>query len=98
MWTATTRTRRGWGFDQRDAKEKRYGPHGPLHFEVKNGGIEYLSGRSNYRRPGKLRSPFFAEDFPRKCVTQDGWYRVKVNAGAYPLRRLRTRAEAPGPP
>ena len=70
-------------FNQGDAKEKRYVPHGPLHFEVKNGGIEYLSGGSNYRRPGNLRSPFFAEDFPRKCVTQDGWYRVKVNAGAF---------------
>jgi hypothetical protein len=70
-------------FDQWNAKEKRYVPHGPMHFEVKNGGIEYLSGGSNYRRPGNLRSPFFAEDFPRKCVTQDGWYRVKVNAGAF---------------
>ena len=70
------------GFQQWNAKEKRYVPHGPFHWTVKNGGIEYLSGGSNYRRPN-LRSPFFAEDWGRKGVTRDGWYRFRINAGAF---------------
>jgi mono/diheme cytochrome c family protein len=71
------------GFQQWNAKEKRYVPHGPFHWAVKRGGIEYLSGGNNYRRPGNLRSPFFAEQFAKKVVTRDGWYRVRVNAGAF---------------
>ncbi len=70
-------------FDQWDAKEKRYVPHGPFYFTVKNGGIEYLSGGNNYRRPGNLRSPFFAEQWAKKGVTRDGWYRVRIQAGAF---------------
>ncbi len=70
-------------FDQWNAKEKRYVPHGPFFWTVKNGGIEYLSGGSNYRRPGNLRSPFFAEDWGRKGVKRDGWYRFRIQAGAF---------------
>jgi len=70
-------------FQQWNAKENRYVPHGPFYWTVKNGGIEYLSGGSNYRRPGNLRSPFFAEDWGRKGVTQDGWYRFRIKVGAF---------------
>lgn len=70
-------------FQQWNAKEKNYVPHGPFHFTVKNGGIEYLSGGSNYRRPGNLRSPFFAEQWAKKGVTRDGWYRIRIHAGAF---------------
>jgi hypothetical protein len=70
------------GFEQWNAKEKRYVPHGPFHWTIKNGGIEYLSGGSNYRRPN-LRSPFFPESWARQGVMQDGWYRIRVQAGAF---------------
>ena len=70
-------------FDQWNAKEKRYVPHGPFHWTVKNGGIEYLSGGNNYRNPGNLRSPFYAESWGKKGVTRDGWYRFRIKAGAF---------------
>ena len=69
--------------DQWDAKEKRYVPHGPFYWTMKNGGIEYLSGGNNYRNPGNLRSPFYAEDWGKKGVKRDGWYRFRINAGAF---------------
>ncbi len=69
--------------DQWDAKEKRYVPHGPFYWTVKNDGIEYLSGGNNYRNPGNLRSPFYAEDWAKKGVKRDGWYRFRIQAGAF---------------
>jgi hypothetical protein len=70
-------------FQNWNSKERRYVPHGPFHWSLKNGGIEYLSGGSNYRRPGNLRSPFCAWDWGRKGVTRDGWYRLRIKAGAF---------------
>ena len=67
----------------RNSKEKRYVPHGPFAWTVKNGGIEYLSGGSNYRKPGNLRSNFYAWDWGKKGVTSDGWYRFRIKAGAF---------------
>lgn len=71
------------GFQQWNSKEKNYVPHGPFYWTVKNDGIEYLSGGNNYRRPGNLRSPFFPEQWAKKGVTRDGWYRFRVWAGAF---------------
>ena len=71
------------GFQSWNAKQRRYVPHGPFFWSVKNGGIEYLSGGNNYRRPGNLRSPFCAWDWGRKGVTRDGWYRLRIVAGAF---------------
>ncbi|MFT5121895.1 MAG: hypothetical protein ACI9TH_001159 [Kiritimatiellia bacterium] len=70
-------------FDQWNAKENRYVPHGPFFWEMKNGGIEYLSGGNNWRNPGNQRSPYFGENFAKKCVTRDGWYRFRIQAGAF---------------
>lgn len=67
---------------QSNAVENRYIPHGPFYWTVKNGGIEYLSGGNNYRMPN-LRSPFYAEEWGKKGVQHDGWYRFKINAGAF---------------
>ena len=65
-----------------NAKDNRYVPHGAFQWTVKNGGIEYLSGGNNFRSPDNLRSPFFAEDWGKKGVLCDGWYRFKIYAGA----------------
>ena len=65
------------------SKEKRYVPHGPLGWELKNGGIEYLSGGNNYRWPGNLRSGYYAWEWGKKGITRDGWYRFKIKAGAF---------------
>jgi hypothetical protein len=70
-------------FNDRNSKEKRYVQHGPFPWTVKNGGIEYLSGGSNYRNPGNLRSGFYAWDWGKKGVTADGWYRFRIKAGAF---------------
>jgi hypothetical protein len=70
-------------FQQWNAKEKRYVPHGPFSWSMKNGGIEYLSGGNNYRKPGNLRSPFFATEWAKKGVTRDGWYKLRIQAGAF---------------
>ncbi len=69
--------------DQWDAKAKRYVPHGPFDWKLTAGGIEYLSGGNNYRNPGNLRSPFFTEDWGKKGVKRDGWYRMRIQAGAF---------------
>jgi hypothetical protein len=39
---------------------------------LKNGGIEYLS-----------RGPFFPNDWAKKGVTRDGWYKFRIQAGAF---------------
>lgn len=70
-------------FNDRNSKEKRYVPHGPFPWTLKNGGIEYLSGGNNYRKPGNLRSGFYAWDWGKKGVTRDGWYRFRIKAGAF---------------
>ena len=59
-------------FDQMSSKDRRYVPHGPYDWEMKNGGIEYLAS-----------SKFFNGDFGKKVVTRDGWYRFRVSAGAF---------------
>ena len=69
--------------EDRNSKTVRYVPHGPTQFTVKGEGIEYLSGGSNYLRPGNLRAPFFAEQWAKKGVQQDGWYRVRLQAAAF---------------
>ncbi len=66
-----------------DSGEKHFVPHGPFPWVLKNGGIEYLSGGNNYRRPGNLRSPFCAWDWGKTGVTRDGWYRLRIKAGAF---------------
>ena len=50
---------------------KRYVPHGPMYFSVKNGGVEYY------------RELFHPWDWPKREVTRDGWYRIRVQAGAF---------------
>ncbi len=59
-------------FDQWGSKDRRYVPHGPFDWEMKNGGIEYLA-----------HSRFFPVDWGRKGVTRDGWYRIRVQAGGF---------------
>ncbi len=62
---------------------KNYVPHGPLDFSVKNGGVEYLSGGNNHRQVGNRRSVFNNMGWAKKGVTRDGWYRLRVQAGAF---------------
>jgi len=66
----------GWipqpNFEQWQSKDRRYVPHGPYDWALKNGGTEYL---------GNLR--FYNVDWGRKGVTRDGWYRIRVQAGAF---------------
>ena len=80
-------------FNDRNSKEKRYVPHGAMAWQLKNGGIEYLSGGNNYRKPGNLRSGFYAWDWGRKGVTQDGWYRLRIKAGAFAGRGKEARKD-----
>ncbi len=67
--------------DRPDAKN--YVPHGPLPFAIKNGGVEYLSGGSNHRHVGNRRGIFHNVEWAKKGVTRDGWYRLRVQAGAF---------------
>jgi hypothetical protein len=69
------------GFQQANPKELRYVPHGPFYWTLKNDGIEYLSGMPSYTRPN-FCVPFHT-NFAVKGVTQDGWYRFRVKAGAF---------------
>ena len=66
----------GWipqpNFDQYASKDRRYVPHGPYDWALKNGGVEYLAN---------LR--FYNVDWGKKGVTRDGWYRIRVQAGAF---------------
>lgn len=59
-------------FDQWGSKDRRYVPHGPYDWTLKNGGTEYL---------GNLR--FYNVDWGKKGVTRDGWYRMRIEAGAF---------------
>ena len=59
-------------FDQWGSKDRRYVSHGPYDWTLKNGGTEYLAG---------LR--FYNVDWGKKGVTRDGWYRIRVQAGAF---------------
>ena len=59
-------------FDQWGSKDRRYVAHGPYDWTLKNGGTEYLAG---------LR--FYNVDWGKKGVTRDGWYRIRVQAGAF---------------
>ena len=58
-------------FDQWASKDRRYVPHGPYDWTLKNGGTEYLAN---------LR--FYNVDWGKKGVTRDGWYRIRIQAGA----------------
>ena len=69
--------------DQTNSQPHRYVPHGPMFFSMKNGGVEYLSGGNNHRNPGNRRSVFHNHEWAKKGVTRDGWYRLKVRAGAF---------------
>lgn len=66
----------GWipqpNFDQYQSKDRRYVPHGVYDWTIKSDGVEYLSN-----------SRFYPVDWGRKGVTQDGWYRFRVKAGAF---------------
>jgi mono/diheme cytochrome c family protein len=59
-------------FDQWGSKDRRYIAHGPYDWTLKNGGTEYLAG---------LR--FYNVDWAKKGVTRDGWYRIRIQAGAF---------------
>jgi mono/diheme cytochrome c family protein len=59
-------------FDQWGSKDRRYVPHGPYDWTLKNGGFEYLA---------QLR--FYNVDWAKRGVTRDGWYRIRVQAGAF---------------
>lgn len=59
-------------FDQMGSKDRRYVAHGPYDWTLKNGGTEYLAS---------LR--FYNVDWAKKGVTRDGWYRIRVQAGAF---------------
>lgn len=78
---------------QAGGKEKRYVPHGVFTWEVKNGGIEYLSGGNNWRSPGNQRSPYCAWEWGQKGVKRDGWYRLRFKAGAFAGRGSEAQAD-----
>ena len=59
-------------FDQWGSKDRRYVAHGPYDWTLKNGGTEYLAS---------LR--FYNVDWGKRGVTRDGWYRIRVQAGAF---------------
>jgi mono/diheme cytochrome c family protein len=59
-------------FDQMGSKDRRYVPHGPYDWALTNGGTEYLAG---------LR--FYNVDWAKRGVTRDGWYRIRIQAGAF---------------
>ena len=69
--------------NQANAKAHRYVPHGPTDFAVRNGGVEYLSGPNNHRSQDNRRSVFHQHDWAKKGVTRDGWYRLRLKAGAF---------------
>ena len=59
-------------FDQMGSKDRRYVPHGPYDWALTNGGTEYLAS---------LR--FYNVDWAKRGVTRDGWYRIRIQAGAF---------------
>lgn len=59
-------------WDNYRSKDRRYVPHGVYDWELKNGGVEYLSN-----------SKFYPVDWGNRGVTRDGWYRFRVEAGAF---------------
>jgi len=59
-------------FDQWGSKDRRYVPHGPYDWTLQNGGTEYLA---------QLR--FYNVDWAKRGMTRDGWYRIRVQAGAF---------------
>jgi mono/diheme cytochrome c family protein len=59
-------------FDQWGSKDRRYVAHGPYDWTLKNGGTEYLA---QFR--------FYNVDWGKKGVTRDGWYRIRIQAGAF---------------
>lgn len=60
------------GFQQWDSKERRYVTHGPFDWTIKGDGIEYLAD-----------CRFFGWDWGNKGVTRDGWYKIRIKAGAF---------------
>jgi Protein of unknown function (DUF1592)/Protein of unknown function (DUF1588)/Protein of unknown function (DUF1587)/Protein of unknown function (DUF1585)/Protein of unknown function (DUF1595)/Planctomycete cytochrome C len=73
---------KGLDVNQSTGKVNRYVPHGPFYWTAKNGGIEYLAGTIGWPA-GNLRIPFHAEDWGKKGVNRDGWYRFRIKAGAF---------------
>ncbi|WP_439621935.1 DUF1592 domain-containing protein, partial [Gemmata sp.] len=65
------------------SKKGRYVPHGPNTFEAKAGGVEYVSG-GPYHRPPHYKSLHKKNDWMEKHVRADGWYRLRLRAGAFP--------------
>lgn len=59
-------------WDNHRSKDRRYVPHGVYDWELKRGGVEYLSN-----------SKFYPVDWGNRGVTRDGWYRFRVEAGAF---------------
>ena len=59
-------------FQQWGSKDRRYIPHGPFDWKLKNGGVEYLA-----------ECRFYSYDWGKKGVTRDGWYRFRVQAGGF---------------
>ncbi len=66
-----------------DKRTYRQVPHGPFKWKLRDGGIEYLTGGNDHRYPGNLMVPFYPEDFAKKGITRDGWYRIRVQAAAF---------------
>jgi hypothetical protein len=64
-------------------EQKRYIPWGAKAEIWKNGGMEYLSGGNNFRNPGNLRHIYFPEDWMQRGIERDGWYTIKIQAGAF---------------
>jgi hypothetical protein len=70
------------GFQQWNSKERRYVPHGPFDWTIKNGGIEYLAG-----------CRFYNYDWGNKGVTRDGWYKFRIKAGAFAGQGMETQKD-----
>jgi hypothetical protein len=59
-------------FQKWNSKERRFVPHGPYDWKIKNEGIEYLSD-----------CRFFCWNWGNNGVTRDGWYKIRIPAGAF---------------
>ncbi len=66
-----------------DKRRYRYVPHGPFNWKIRDNGVEYLTGANGFRYAGNLMVPFYPEDFAKKGITRDGWYRIRVQAAAF---------------
>jgi hypothetical protein len=60
------------GFWERNSKERRYVTHGPFDWSIKGEGFEYMA-----------ECRFFCWQWGEKGVTRDGWYKMRIKAGAF---------------